>query len=468
MKRIIARLFMAAWFVGMVMVAVQGMPAQGQTPTVHTKYFPLITRRAFSLPPANWGDYVGLFIGNNQNGISTIFTVRGDGRELTPLTADARLKRVPTHSPDGRYIAYIHTADERYEAVMVINADGSNPQQLAASDETIYYEWSPTGNQLLVQVRQGYPFNLLLVDAESATTRPIASLPQDYATALLWGWSPDGRYIHFAQPGANNLILELWTEEIATGIRTRLSERMDALSQEPQWSPDSRELLFKQEEMWVAATPNSSTVRSLFDGNYSLKGWVMDNTHYLLGDGPDNSEGLAVLPVAGGSIVPIIPADRSISHLFIEPNGDSIFYQSQAIEPTLDGYLYWHSFAAGTTPVALKTCYGCDVNSATWAPDGQSLLFTLGGTSIFKAYLRPMPHPATQVPFYSDDAWSVAYLPGSSRLAMTTKTSSGSPLYYPPPFLDKPRLIDGESLPLSPFPFPTEGMFEFGEWRYLP
>jgi dipeptidyl aminopeptidase/acylaminoacyl peptidase len=467
-KTMLIRLTIAIWFVGMVGVAVRGMPVQGQTPTEQKNYLPLITRRAFAFPPANWGDYVAMFV-SKASGTSTIYTMRGDGSDLTPLTVDAQPKREPRRSPDGRYIAYVHTAIDWYEALVVMNADGSVPQQVAASDETIFYRWSPTANQVLVQVRQGYPFNLLLVDAESATVRPIVTLPQEYAYSSLWGWSPDGRYIHFTQPGATYNVLELWTEDVATGIRMRVTAGMSGTMFAPQWSPDSRELLYVEGETWRAATPDGSVTRPLFDGAYRLAGWVMEDSHYLLHGYLPNTVPLAIVPVTGEDIIPIGPEDGSVSDIHIAPNGEEILYLSEMHKPFPTGQVYWHSLVPDATPVSLAGCgENCDIDSATWAEDGQTVLFTLEGVSVYLAHLRPTPYRATRLPFYSDDQWSVAYLPGSSRLAMISKTSSGAPYYYPPPFIDKPRLIDDGAGTVSPFPFTSEGMFEFGEWWYQP
>lgn len=469
MKQWISRTVLAIWFVAIVVVAVRGIPSQGQGPLEEKHYLPLMTRRAFALPSTNWGDYVGLFI-SNGSGTSTVYTMRGDGSDLTPLTVDAPSKRAPGRSPDGRYIVYVHATEAWYEAIVVMKADGSVPQQLAASDETLYYRWAPTANLLLVQVRQGYPYNLILVDAETATARPIVTLPQEYAHPSLWGWSPDGRYIHFTQPGASNGTLELWTEEVATGTRTRITTQMSGTTFAPQWSPDSRELLYVEGSMWNASAPDGSGMRPLFSRVYRLVGWVMEDSHYLLQGFDANSVNLAIMPVAGGAMVPIGPHDRFVRSIHIAPNGDGILYQSVTDEPFPVGQIYWHSLVSGTAPELVWEWCGpdCDLDSATWAEDGKTVMFTLSGESVYLAHLYPTPSRAIHLPFYSDDQWSVDYLPGSSRLAMTMKTSSGAPYYYPPPFLDKPLLIDDEAGSVTPFAFAPEGMFEFGEWRYMP
>lgn len=86
---------------------------------------------------------------------------------------------------------------------------------------------------------------------------------------------------------------------------------------------------------------------------------------------------------------------------------------------------------------------------------------------MYHAELRPTPMPPTRM-VYRFNSWSIEFLPFSSTRAFTEETRVDYPP-YPPPYKDLPIMLDTEQSTAIPFPFPyDDGLFEFGEWRYLP
>jgi Tol biopolymer transport system component len=117
------------------------------------------------------------------------------------------------YSPDGSLIAFIKIPDSptpfTVGELWVMDADGSNPRQLAEAD-----------------AGHGYAAN----------------------------WSPDGRRIAFvkrenpenesANQSTESLISNIYVVEIAPATLTQITQLSDGRTETPQWSPDSNTLTF--------------------------------------------------------------------------------------------------------------------------------------------------------------------------------------------------------------------------------
>lgn len=95
-------------------------------------------------------------------------------------------------SPDGSQVAYVSLVDsETYgRQLFVINSDGTEPRQLTHAEDNTRPNWSPNGEQLIVQ-RNG---RLLLIDVATGDETPLGDWAGEQA---LVGWSPDGDAIAF-------------------------------------------------------------------------------------------------------------------------------------------------------------------------------------------------------------------------------------------------------------------------------
>ena len=86
---------------------------------------------------------------------SNLYTLQVDGSQLRRITTGAVRDDWPAWSPDGRQIAFVREQAASY-ALWLMNADGSNLQQLSSAPPEQLYEfltWSPDG-QTIVFARQ--------------------------------------------------------------------------------------------------------------------------------------------------------------------------------------------------------------------------------------------------------------------------------------------------------------------------
>ena len=161
-----------------------------------------------------------------------LWVMTADGSQARQLTDHGRRAFVepPSWSQSGERIAFSVYSDPRseraaYSLIWVINADGSEPDQL--SDDTRYWHdpvWSPNDDRIVFHGYWDGEYHMMLMNADGSEQQPIG-------TGIPYGWSPDGSRIYFRTSFVNDT---LWTMNADGSNRTRLFE-LDC--EDPVWSP---------------------------------------------------------------------------------------------------------------------------------------------------------------------------------------------------------------------------------------
>lgn len=161
---------------------------------------------------------------------------------LQRLTANREGNFEPALSPDGKRIAFASSRDGDAE-IYVAAPDGSAQQRLTAFHRQDFLpSWSPDGAWLaFLSDREGAD-RVFLMRPDGTDQRKLdAELPADsWQEEVVW--SPSGRWLAYVLRGRDGSS-EIWTTEVATGVRTRLS-RPGADDRNPAWSPDGRHLVY--------------------------------------------------------------------------------------------------------------------------------------------------------------------------------------------------------------------------------
>ena len=118
---------------------------------------------------------------------SDIYVMNADGSGKRSLTRDRANDDLPTWSPDGRRIAFLHGRGRGRGQLYVVNADGSGLRNLGRiTGPALFYSqlvWSPDGRTI--------HFGRYLVRTDGSGARKLPYIP------LIAVWSPDGRQIAF-------------------------------------------------------------------------------------------------------------------------------------------------------------------------------------------------------------------------------------------------------------------------------
>lgn len=142
-------------------------------------------------------------------------------------------------SQDGKTIAYISDASGEEELWTVATDGTGDARQITHGNRKRFYapKWSPDGRHVVMCDDHG---NLVLVEMASGTQTVIGATRAwnvwDYE------WSPDSRYIAYAQIQATNFrAINIWD---SVGGKTVMVTDPMYSSFEPAWSPDGRFLWF--------------------------------------------------------------------------------------------------------------------------------------------------------------------------------------------------------------------------------
>jgi Tol biopolymer transport system component len=141
-----------------------------------------------------------------------IFTANGSGGDVRLLTPERGNQR-PHYSPDGAKISFIHNTPGKGWDVWVMNADGSDKQQVTHVGSVTEAQWSPDGEWLvfgpvLSKVKSSPPFGAP-IHIRGDDGDGIAPITIDGTL----DWSPDGStiayYSHFFPDSPDNFLLVL-------------------------------------------------------------------------------------------------------------------------------------------------------------------------------------------------------------------------------------------------------------------
>jgi Tol biopolymer transport system component len=171
----------------------------------------------------------------------------GDGGEgLEALTRNSHLDRMPSWSPDGRYIAFISDRGGNQD-VYRMNVDGSGIVQVTDTPEPeIHPYWAPDGKTIIYN-RKVADEPLYAIWTSDVDGREHVEILRDEELNSYAQFSPDGKWIVFDKWWENiDTNGEIFLMNCADGSLRRLTSNA-VYDGYPAWFPDSERVLFSSE-----------------------------------------------------------------------------------------------------------------------------------------------------------------------------------------------------------------------------
>ena len=129
-----------------------------------------------------------------------LYRARPDGADLQQLTfGDSGYDTGQSWSPDGRQIAYVHSADhEESRALWVMNADGSAAREVLQGVSYEHPAWSPDSDWL---VTSGFESSLWLVHPDGTDAHLLPGSEGKDVGQATWSPTPSGWPLFYLQYG---------------------------------------------------------------------------------------------------------------------------------------------------------------------------------------------------------------------------------------------------------------------------
>ncbi|MFG0300427.1 MAG: S41 family peptidase [Phycisphaerales bacterium JB047] len=142
----------------------------------------------------------------------------GAPRQLTNSSGAA--DRLPSWSPDGRWVSYFSDADGEYELYITQSDGKGETRQLTDGNQTYFMgsSWSPDSKTIYAVDKAG---NMYLVDVETGETNLFDTDP--LANTVEVSWSHDSRWITYARANNDSFSSCIWIYDTETGDKHQVT-----------------------------------------------------------------------------------------------------------------------------------------------------------------------------------------------------------------------------------------------------
>lgn len=303
-----------------------------------------------------------------------------------------------------------------------ISPNGENLTQLTKFEgASLIGVFSPDRKQVAFYYYDRATFQVDLWVMDVASGKAQALTTQGFRIMNPVSWSPDGRYIVYAdlQPGSEQM-QDIYRIEVATQKLVDLTPDSAANDTSPAWSPDGKWIAFNSNraggkgspaDIWIMS-PDGKEAQNLTGDDSSdwvnaYPGWSPDGKRIafyrasISGESIGRPPGLWVMDAGGGSAEGLIGFDSLPDEPPVwSPDGKWI----AASDGVPDYSDLWIVPASGGEPLDVSLIPGHE-RSPCWSPDSQALAFTFdngSATSLFTNILDGTQLQPIQVEGWAD------------------------------------------------------------------
>ena len=263
---------------------------------------------------------------------SVVFIRDGDVWVLTLDTLTE--KRIQERAPDGGQLVgpfLVFARDDQIWAARYDRSRAETTSKAALVEPVFYVVFSSNGDALLLREDPAaYLRTLVIVDAAGVETAVGGLEPGNYRSPA---FSPDGRTIAYAK-GRGREPPDLFTIDLDTERRTRITNDADRHHWLPVWSPDGKEILYTQydidtdRESLVVQRLGQGTARTVLADRRAARAsvWLRDGRAMFV----DSNRVLDLRSMAladpDARPVDVIASDFNENRLSVSPSGRWIAY----------------------------------------------------------------------------------------------------------------------------------------------
>jgi TolB protein len=198
-----------------------------------------------------------IFYFRHIGGDNEIFSMKPDGSNRTRLTDNSVDDEDLAASPDGKWVVFEREVGGSQFDVFKMRADGTHVKRLTNDPSTDGDPaWAPNGNKIVFKSDRNVNDTLFTMKADGSNEQQI-SFPEGSYFDGHPRWSPNGDWIAFVRTYENTF--ETYICFISPNDNDEdclLSTKFD-YPRNPDWSPDSKRVVFEGTEMGSAyTTPN--------------------------------------------------------------------------------------------------------------------------------------------------------------------------------------------------------------------
>ncbi|MCP5116776.1 MAG: hypothetical protein GY953_38605, partial [bacterium] len=194
------------------------------------------------------------------------------------LTTQADLDGWPSWSPDGQYIAFLRDVGGGKAAVLLIPALGGVERKLTQREGDFGHwishrlAWSPDSQWLIFSdtAPAEEAVSLFVISVSTRETRRLTSPPKTSGGDRSPSISPDGRSVVFVRGESNvgDVYSLVVSEELTAQGEPRKLSSQNVSPNDPVWTPDGREIVFRSgrefgARLWRSAASGSDTLKPL-------------------------------------------------------------------------------------------------------------------------------------------------------------------------------------------------------------
>ena len=408
-----------------------------------------------------------------SNATMPLDTAAMQATRVRPFTYERGIERNPRFSPDGNRVVYAASStygDPRDLYIKNTENDASSIRITASENDEAFAAWAPAslGPIIVFSRESDTSCEILTYSLLNQTEQLVAECGAETDGV---SWSPDGRYIVFAQNAKADGAHWLTLVDLQTGEEqslTTLNEDTYWGDVHPRFSPDGSQVAFIRyiakgiQEVFVVPTMGGEEQQITVDrGSIVGMEWDLDGEHFIISSDRDGVYGLWRIDFSGEVVEWIAAGGEEARRFDISTNREKLIFERWSESSNM-----WKC-----TPGDAIDCRHQMFLSSTRkdeypeiSPDGTSIVFKTfrsGEAELWTAdtsgtNARPISQGIR--PLYAPPVWS----PDSRYIAFDSRISGNSDIYLINLETEQPlRFTMNESNDVSPAWSPS------GEWVYF-